>query len=188
LEIPKEFEEIPKNSKTFQRIRREFRNFNKSSPVSTAESGEQIDRLHTKVSTRMMLEATQHPPALGKKAPSFMGFGKVAPSPGIKNIDKLKQSSRNLLQEELRYKPKVSQTFLQNWLDYPVDREVDVLYSSFALLSAWLRWTNRAMAGLDPLDRTIRARVCNQLQVLGTTSSLFLVISVASFLVPPSEC
>jgi hypothetical protein len=128
-----------------------------------------------------------HSHALGKRTPSFMGLGKVGPAP-LKNIDKLKQkSSRNISAEEVHYKPKVSQTFLQNWLDYPVDQHVHEMYNSFALLTAWLRWTNRAMAGLDPLDKTIRARVCNQLQVLGTTSSLFLVISVASFLVPPSK-
>jgi hypothetical protein len=123
-----------------------------------------------------------------KKSTSFMGFGKIAPAPTVKNIDKLKQkSTRNLGAEEIHYKPKVSQTFLQNWLDYPVDREVNVVVNSFLLLTVWLRWTNRAMAGLDPLDKTIRARVCNQLQVLGTASSLFLVISVASFLVPPGN-
>jgi hypothetical protein len=130
---------------------------------------------------------SHHPHALGKnkKTPSFMGFGKVAPA-GVKNIDKIKQkSSRNLLAEEFHYKPKVSQSFLREWLDYPVDRHVHALYNTFVMWIVWLQWSNKGMAGLDPLDDTIRSRVCNQLQVLGTAASLFLVIAVASFLIPP---
>jgi hypothetical protein len=131
---------------------------------------------------------SHHVLGLGKKTPSFIGFGKVAPAPaGIKNIDKLKQKSSRNLSADIHYKPKVSQTFLQDWLNYPVDRQVNVTYQSFALWAVWLRWTNRAIAGLDPVDSTIRARVCNQLQVLGTAASLFLVIAVASFLVPPGR-
>jgi hypothetical protein len=126
---------------------------------------------------------------MGKKAPSFMGFGKVAPAPGVTNIEKMRQQSLlHLTSEDVRYKPKVSQSFLQDWLDYPVDRQVNIAYNSFALWTVWLCWTNRAIAGLDPVDNSIRARVCNQLQVLGTAASLFLVIAVASFLVPLGQC
>jgi hypothetical protein len=138
-----------------------------------------------------------HPHALANKSasfslnktPSFMGFGKVAQA-GVKNIAKIKikrKSERNLLAAEFHYKPKVSQTFLQDWLDYPVDRHVHSFFNSFVMWIVYLQWTNKGMAGLDPLDSTIRSRVCNQLQVLGTVASLFLVIAVASFLVPPGS-
>jgi hypothetical protein len=135
-----------------------------------------------------------HPHALTKsssfsltKTPSFMGFGKGAQA-GVKNIAKIKtkrKSERNLLASEFHYKPKVSQTFLQDWLDYPVDRHVHAFFNSFAMWVVYLQWTNKGMAGLDPLDSTIRARVCSQLQILGTVASLFVVIAIASFLDPP---
>jgi hypothetical protein len=128
--------------------------------------------------------------ALGGKSPSFMGFGGTTASAGVKNIAKIKtkrKSSRNLLAEEFHYKPKVSQSFLHDWLDYPVDRHEHTLFNSFYMWFVYLQWTNKGMAGLDPVDSTIRSRVCNQLQVLGTVASLFLVIAVASFLVPPSK-
>jgi hypothetical protein len=138
-----------------------------------------------------------HPHALANKSssfsltktPSFLGFGKAAHA-GVKNIAKIKtkrKSARNLLAEEFHYKPKVSQSFLQDWLDYPVDRHVHAFVNSFVMWIVYLQWTNKGMAGLDPVDSTIRARVCNQLQVLGTVASLFVVIAVASFLAPPGS-
>jgi hypothetical protein len=119
-----------------------------------------------------------------------MGFRDFVPAQGFTNIGKLKQKenrAQSSVKGELNYKPKVSQSFLQEWLDYPVDRLVNTSCNSLSLWFVWLRWTNRAIAGLDPVDNSIRARVCNQLQVLGTAASLFLVIAVASFLVPPCK-
>jgi hypothetical protein len=73
------------------------------------------------VQTMSDTEPTSHF-QLKKRSPSF--FGPVKAAPTMKNIDKLKlQSSRNLLgSKELNYKPVVSQNFLEDWLNYPVDK------------------------------------------------------------------
>jgi hypothetical protein len=101
------------------------------------------------------------------------------------NIDKIRGQSSRSLPEEFHYKPKVSESFLEDWLDFPVDRKVFVLFNTFKMWMVWLVWTSKGMAGLDPGDTSIRARVCSQLSVLGTAAGLFLVIAIAGFLVPP---
>jgi hypothetical protein len=101
------------------------------------------------------------------------------------NIDKIRDQSSRTLPEEFHYKPKVSESFLEEWLDFPVDRKVPVLFNTWKMWMVWLIWTSKGMAGLDPGDTSIRARVCSQLSVLGTAAGLFLVIAIAGFLVPP---
>jgi hypothetical protein len=101
------------------------------------------------------------------------------------NIDKIRDQSSRSLPEEFHYKPKVSESFLEEWLDFPVDRKVSVAFNSIKMWMVWLIWTSKGMAGLDPGDTSIRARVCSQLSVLGTAAGLFLVIAIAGFLVPP---
>lgn len=103
------------------------------------------------------------------------------------NIDKIKGKSLKTMPEEFHYKPKVSESFLEGWLDFPVDQDVFVLFNSFKMWMVWLVWTNKSMAGLDPSDSSIRARVCSQISVLGTAAGLFLVIAIAGFLVPPGK-
>jgi hypothetical protein len=123
------------------------------------------------------------PYTLTKKTSSFFGI-KVQPS--MNNIDKMRQSTaQHTKAEEFHYKPKVSQSFLKGWLNYPVDRRFSVVANSYYMWMVWLQWTNKGMAGLDPLDTSIRSRVCNQLSIQGTAAGLFLVIAVAGFLVPP---
>jgi hypothetical protein len=125
--------------------------------------------------------------AKSKAGLSIMGFSrKKRNDPSHKhNIDKIKGLSSRTMPAEFHYKPKVSQTFLENWLDFPVDRHVSVVLNSFKMWWIWLIWTNKGMAGLDPSDTTVRARICSQVSVLGTAAGLMLVIAVAGLLVPP---
>jgi hypothetical protein len=130
-------------------------------------------------------KAGTQPFTLNRKTSSFFGI-KVSPS--MNNIDKMRQSpTRHTKAEEFHYKPKVSQSFLKAWLNYPVDRHFSVIANSYYMWLVWLQWTNKGMAGLDPLDTSIRARVCNQLSIQGTAAGLFLVIAVAGYLVPPGR-
>eukprot|EP01032_Pedospumella_encystans_P015700 gene15700-17943_t len=87
--------------------------------------------------------------------------------------------------EEFQFNPKVSEDFLESWLDFPVDENFSIIFNSFKMWMTWLIWTNKSMAGLDPGDTTIRARVTSQISVIGTAAGLFLVIAIAGFLVPP---
>lgn len=119
-----------------------------------------------------------------------IGFGlnnKKADPSTMHNIDKIKSKVGRAMPAEFHYKPKVSQNFLGDWLDFPVDRKVSVLFNCAMMWLVWLLWTNKAMAGLDPGDTSIRARVCSQLSVLGTAAGLMLVIAMAGFLVPPGS-
>ena len=101
------------------------------------------------------------------------------------NIDKLKTKSLRAMPEEFQFNPKVSEDFLESWLDFPVDESFSVVYNSLKMWLTWLIWTNKSMAGLDPGDTTIRSRVTSQISVIGTAAGLFLVIAIAGFLVPP---
>jgi hypothetical protein len=103
------------------------------------------------------------------------------------NIDKIRDQSSRTQPEELHYKPKVSESFLEEWLNFPVDRKFPVLLNTFKMWMVWLVWTSRGMAGLDPGDTSIRARVCSQLSVLGSAAGLLLVLAIAGFLVPPGK-
>ena len=103
------------------------------------------------------------------------------------NIDKIKAKSSRTLPEEFHFKPQVSESFLENWLDFPVDRNVWIVFNCLKMWMVWLLWNSKGMAGLDPKDTTIRARICSQLSVLGTAAGLFLVIAIAGFLVPVGE-
>jgi hypothetical protein len=127
-------------------------------------------------------EAPRMPP---KRSASF--FGAASEAPKLKNIDKLKSTRHMLKEEERNFQPKVSQNFLEDWLNYPVDKKFQVVYNSFNIWFVWLRWTSRGMAGLDPLDSTIRARICNQQSILGNAAGLFLLMSVNGFLTPISK-
>lgn len=128
------------------------------------------------------------PLLLAKKSPSF--FGPIKAVPSIKNIDKLQLKNTNhlLKEEERNYQPKVSENFLEDWLNYPVDKKFQVVYNSFNIWFVWMRWTSRGMASLDPQDSTIRARICNQQAILGNAAGLFLIMSVSGFLTKISEC
>jgi hypothetical protein len=121
----------------------------------------------------------------GKSSLSFTGSKKKSNPNRKTNIDKIKMTSMRNMPEEFQFNPKVSESFLENWLDFPVGKNTSVLFNSFRMWVIWLIWTNKSMAGLDPSDTTIRSRVASQLSVLGTAAGLFLVIAIAGFLVPP---
>lgn len=118
-----------------------------------------------------------------------MGFSKKKGSESVKlnNMGRIRTLSSRTIPEGFHYNPKVSQSFLENWLDFPVDANFSVIINSFRMWFIWLIWTNKGMAGLDPSDTTVRARICSQLSVLGTAAGLMLVIAVAGLLVPPSK-
>jgi len=107
--------------------------------------------------------------------------------PSHKNISRLRERSVRVLPHERNYKPKVSQGYLEEWLDFPVDNKAFVPFSMVKMFGTWLLWNSKSMAGLDPNDTTIRERVTSQVSVLGTAAGLFLVVAIAGFLVPPSK-
>jgi len=115
---------------------------------------------------------------------SFVG-GKKKNADQRSNLNKLKTQSLRKMPEEFQFNPKVSEGFLESWLDFPVDRDNNLIVNSFVMWATWLIWTNRSMAGLDPGDTSIRSRIVSQISVLGTAAGLFLVIAIAGFLVPP---
>lgn len=104
-----------------------------------------------------------------------------------KNIHNLREKTKSkVFPEVFSYAPKVSQEFLEEWLDFPT--EYRWTWWNFLMLPVvWLLWTNKAVIGLDPSNRTIRERLCNSISVLGTASGLFLVIAVAGLLQPPGK-
>eukprot|EP01032_Pedospumella_encystans_P012693 gene12693-14666_t len=109
------------------------------------------------------------------------------PQSGRKNISKIRDSSFHGFgpSDEVYYKPKVSENFLENWLDFPVDRAVSIWFNVVKMYFSWLLWNNKAMAGLDPNDPTIRSRITRHISILGTAAGLFVVVAIAAFLVPP---
>ena len=109
------------------------------------------------------------------------------PQSARKNISKIRDSSFHGFgpSDEVYYKPKVSENFLENWLDFPVDRAVSIWFNVVKMYFSWLLWNNKAMAGLDPNDPTIRSRITRHISILGTAAGLFVVVAIAAFLVPP---
>jgi len=117
---------------------------------------------------------------------SRMGLSKAV-DPSKKNIHNIREKTRsNAYPKGFVYKPKVSEQFLEEWLDFPTDRTW-VLLNVLTLPFIWLLHTNKAMAGLDPTTKTIRERMCNQTSILGTVAGLFLVCAIAGFLQPPRK-
>ncbi len=112
------------------------------------------------------------------------------PQSARKNISKIRDSSFHGFgpSDEVYYKPKVSENFLENWLDFPVDRAVSIGFNVVKMYFSWLLWNNKAMAGLDPNDPTIRSRITRHISILGTAAGLFVVVAIAAFLVPPGTC
>lgn len=82
------------------------------------------------------------------------------------------------------YEPKVSESFLGDWLDFPRTHQ-NVYLGTLSLLARWLLWNNKSLASMDPTSTTIRERLSNSVSVIGTQSGLFLVLACAGFLVPP---
>lgn len=99
-----------------------------------------------------------------------------------RNLENLKQQVDEE-EEDFHYSPLVSEEFLREWLNFPINRSVYVGVPMLPL--RWMIWTNKSMAGLEPTDSTIRERVCNSISVLGTAAGLFLVIAVSALLQPP---
>lgn len=110
-----------------------------------------------------------------------------------KNIEKKKNmayirelSKANLLSKGEKYEPKVSEKFLEEWLDFPRNTGNNwVLLNTFTLMTKWLLWTNKSIASLDPASPSIRDRLSNTISVLSTACGLFLVMAFAAFVVPP---
>jgi len=124
-------------------------------------------------------------PELKRKGTSSVpGFSRKKIDPSHKNISRIRGSSR-VVPNEFQYKPRVSENFLEEWLDFPVDEKFFVPFSMAKMWGTWLLWNTKSMAGLDPCDRSIRSRVTNQVTVLGTAGGLFLVVAIAGYLVPP---
>jgi hypothetical protein len=119
---------------------------------------------------------------------SARSFSKtISSKPSNKNIHNLREKSfSKVYPKGFVYKPKVSEKFLEEWLDFPTEHG-NVLLNCLCLPFVWLLKTNKAMAGLDPSSDTIRERVSNQSSILGTAAGLFLVIAVAGYLAPPSK-
>lgn len=103
------------------------------------------------------------------------------------NLAFLRDKSRSSKGLYDKYIPKVSETFLEEWLDFPHEENVPVMYNSFMLVFRWLSWTNKGIASLHPSNTTIRERLCASVNVLGMAAGLFLVLAAAGFLVPPSK-
>ncbi len=128
----------------------------------------------------------------GGKADMVKPSDKAKPSTkpsGRNNISKIRDSSFHGFgpSDQIYYKPKVSENFLENWLDFPVDRKVYTYLNTGKMFLTWLLWNNKGMAGLDPNDPTIRSRICQHTSILGTAAGLFLVVAIAGFLVPPRK-
>jgi hypothetical protein len=110
----------------------------------------------------------------------------ISTKPSSKNIHNLREKTLSQVYPKgFIYKPKVSERFLETWLDFPTEHG-SVLLNIMALPAVWLLKTNNAMAGLDPDSSSIRERLSNQAAILGTAAGLFLVIAVAGYLTPPS--
>lgn len=118
-------------------------------------------------------------------ASSLHGYSRKKLDPSHKNIARIRDRSIRASPHEFLYKPKVSESFLEEWLDFPVDNSNFVPFSMAKMFGTWLLWNNKGMAGLDPNDASIRARITSQISVLGTAAGLFLVIAIAGLLVPP---
>jgi hypothetical protein len=103
------------------------------------------------------------------------------------NLQVLRSKSSSTLAKPLKYKPKVSEIFFEEWLNFPRSLDNNVVLNSFLLLFTWLLWINKSLASMDPRSTTIRERLCNTLSNIGTAAGLFLVLSVAGFLQPPGK-
>lgn len=104
-----------------------------------------------------------------------------------KNIYNLREKTKSkIFPEVFTYAPKVSQEFLEEWLDFPTEYRW-TWWNFLVLPTVWLLWTNKAIIGLEPTNKTIRERLSNSISVLGTASGLFLVIAVAALLQPPGK-
>lgn len=113
----------------------------------------------------------------------------ISVKPSTKNIHNLREKTlSNVYPKGFVYKPKVSEKFLEEWLDFPTDNNKYAFLNCMRLPYIWLLYTTKAMAGLDPTSNTIRERLSNQSSILGTAAGLFLVIAVAGYLTPPSKC
>lgn len=103
-----------------------------------------------------------------------------------RNMHYIRQLSRaKLLSKTDRYEPKVSERFLEEWLDFPRHNNHFVLFNTVRLMTRWLLWTNKSIASLDPSNPSIRDRLSNTIAQLSTASGLFLVMAVACFTIPP---
>jgi len=122
-----------------------------------------------------------------KATKSSMPTSRKRLDPSHKNISRLRDRTVRVLPHEAHYKPKVSEGFLEEWLDFPVDNKSFIPWSMVKMFGTWLLWNTKSMAGLDPNDMSIRDRVTNQVSVLGTAAGLFLVVAIAGLLVPPSK-
>lgn len=100
----------------------------------------------------------------------------------------IKELSRTkLLSKTDQYEPKVSERFLEEWLDFPRHQQHFVLFNTIYLLTRWLLWTNKSIASLDPSNPSIRDRLSNTIAQLSMASGLFLVMAVACFTFPPGK-
>lgn len=103
-----------------------------------------------------------------------------------RNMHYIRQLSRaKLLSKGDLYEPKVSEHFLEEWLDFPRHQHHFVLFNTVRLLTRWLLWTNKSIASLDPSNPSIRDRLSNTIAQLSMASGLFLVMAVACFTFPP---
>ena len=118
-------------------------------------------------------------------ASSLHDYSRKKLDPSHKNIARIRDRSTRASPHDFQYKPRVSEGFLEDWLDFPVDSSNFVPFSMAKMWGTWLLWNNKGMAGLDPNDASIRARITSQISVLGTAAGLFLVIAIAGLLVPP---
>jgi hypothetical protein len=60
-----------------------------------------------------------------------------------------------------------------------------VLLNNLVLPYRWLLWTSQNLIGLDPKDGSLRERLSNSVNILGTAAGLFLVIAATALLTPP---
>ncbi len=122
---------------------------------------------------------------LSNSGQSSVSLMSVRSKPSNKNLQNMREKTRaNIYPKGFIYQPKVSEKFLEEWLDFPT-KHTNVLLNILTLPFVWLLHTNKAMAGLDPSSSTVRERLSNQCSVLGTAAGLFLVIAIAGFLAPP---
>jgi hypothetical protein len=121
-----------------------------------------------------------------KKAAKLITW--ALPKKDNRNISRLKEKARNhqIIPETYSYSQTVSESFLEDWLDFPIQASCIFLRNAI-LPMRWLLWTSNNLIGLDPKDHTLRERIAASINVLGTTAGLFLVISIAAFLQPPGH-
>jgi hypothetical protein len=74
--------------------------------------------------------------------------------------------------------------FRLNRLDFPTHSKY-VLFNNLILPYRWLLWTSQNLIGLDPKDGSLRERLSNSVNILGTAAGLFLVIAATALLTPP---